>query len=100
VRSLILTLPVLLALPAPALAQTAVAVCTEQSELEQLLESDAAIRPDGCREARINILEHGRDRLCRIDFAPEAEGVIAELRDVAAPRQWWIRCADLGAALQ
>lgn len=84
----------------PAVAQEPVAVCQEQSELEQVLGSGGDIKPDSCRGLTVSMLEQDGDRLCLLDFSETDGGFISQLREAAVVEAWWVRCEDLETALR
>ena len=90
-------------LPIPGWSQTPAAggitACPSQGELEQTINSDAAIVPDDCTTLEVNSLRSENGELCLIDFGID-EGFLGRLRDVAFPSQWWMKCEDLAAALR
>ncbi len=101
--SLLLALALPLALYAPASwAQTAetggIVACPDQGGLEQSINSAGSIMPEECTTLQINSLTSDNGELCLIDFSLD-EGIIGQLRDAAFSSQWWVRCADLAAAL-
>ncbi|MFU8863877.1 MAG: hypothetical protein ACNA7O_08170 [Rhodobacterales bacterium] len=78
-----------------ATAQTSQVACESQQSLEQTLTSDGAIMPDDCRTISIERLtSDGRD-LCLVDLSESGGGIISDLRDVAAPAEWWFACDEL-----
>jgi hypothetical protein len=79
----------------PALAQSSLTACESQQSLEQSLQSDGGIRPDDCRPISVARLSSEGRELCLIDLSQPDSGIIASLRDVAAPDQWWVLCSDL-----
>jgi len=85
----------LLLLSGPAFAQSPLIACESQQSLEQALTSDGGIMPDDCRPISVDRLtSDGRD-LCLIDLSQSDGGFISDLRDVAAPEQWWVACSEL-----
>lgn len=79
-----------------AIAQTSSVACESQQSLEQTLTSDGAIMPDDCRPISVERLtSDGRD-LCLLDLSESGGGIISDLRDAAAPAQWWVACDELG----
>ncbi|MBB4003512.1 hypothetical protein [Aurantimonas endophytica] len=85
---------------APAMAQDAparqsFAACTTQQDLEQILNSDGQLMPDGCRSLSITPVRSENGTLCVIDFSGESQGVLQNLRDAASPDQWWVQCDSL-----
>ncbi|QKT02990.1 hypothetical protein HUS23_03780 [Ectothiorhodospiraceae bacterium 2226] len=71
-------------------------VCESQQELEQLLQSDGQIVPDGCRFATVATVRSTAGTLCSFDLEPEDEGVWQQLRDAAVTTRWWTECDNLG----
>lgn len=93
----------MLLLSGPAFAQTPLVACESQKSLEQTLNSDGGIMPDNCRSISVAKLASDGRELCLIDLSQPDGGIISNLRDVAAPDKWWVRCnelADLAAASQ
>lgn len=72
--------------------------CPSQQELEQVIGSDGQILPEGCTLIDVSRLRSDGEALCLIDFSLD-QGFLGRLRDAAFPSQWWVRCADLEAAL-
>lgn len=101
---LLLAFALPLALHAPAsLAQSpseagGIVACPDQNGLEQSINSAGSIMPEECTTLQLNSLTSDNGDLCLIDFSLD-EGFIGQLRDAAFPSQWWVRCADLTAAL-
>lgn len=83
-----------------AAAQEPVAVCQEQSELEQVLGSGGDIMPDGCRGLAVSVLEQDGERLCLLDFTETDGGFLGQLREAAVAEAWWVRCENLETALR
>jgi hypothetical protein len=88
----------------PAMAQDAAAngpqsfpACQSQQDLEQILNSDGQLMPDGCRNLSITPVRSENGTLCVIDFSEAGQGVLEGLRDAALPDQWWVRCDSLTA---
>lgn len=71
-------------------------VCPSQQDLEQVLGSDGKFRPDGCRRLTITPVRSQNRELCVLRFRASGEqGLLDQLRDVAARSEWWTVCADL-----
>lgn len=88
---------------APAHGQAAtdgqVFACTSQQELEQTMQSDGSIVPDGCRSVSVSSLSaDGRD-LCLLNFAAGEEDLLGQLQEAALPSEWWVECEALAAAI-
>ncbi|UIJ72184.1 hypothetical protein [Aurantimonas sp. HBX-1] len=89
------------AISAPAVAQDAAPArqgfpaCQTQQDLEQILNSDGQLMPDGCRTLSITPVRSENGTLCVIEFSEAGQGVLQNLRDVALPDQWWVRCDSL-----
>lgn len=88
----------------PAMAQDAAApgpqifpACQTQQDLEQILNSDGQLMPDGCRDLSVTPVRSENGTLCVIDFSGESQGVLQNLRDAALPDQWWVQCDSLTA---
>lgn len=79
-------------------AQQTITACESQPELEQVWNSNGEIRPDGCREVTVSVLESDGERLCLLDLRSGEGGLFNELREVAVSEEWWVRCADFLAA--
>lgn len=87
----------LLAAPAAGQPSASVPACETQAELEQLLGSDGAFTPDGCREITVTRIEiDGADPVCVIDLSPQTDpGILDRLTEAAVSMQWWVPCAAL-----
>jgi hypothetical protein len=90
---------------APAMAQDAAATgpqsfpaCQSQQDLEQILNSDGQLMPDGCRNISVTPVRSENGTLCVIDFSEAGEGLLEGLRDAALPDQWWVQCDRLTAS--
>lgn len=81
-------------------AQETIPACESQQELEQVLDSDGRIMPDGCRSVSLSVLDSDGQRLCLLDLSADGEGFVEQLRDAAISEQWWFRCEDLETAAQ
>lgn len=87
----------------PALSQTAtnehvLSACSSQQELEQVMQSNGAINPDGCWTLTVNALDADGNRLCLLQIAPNDQNVLGKLQDLASPSEWWVRCDALMAS--
>jgi hypothetical protein len=71
-------------------------VCETQQQLEQLLQSDGQIMPEGCRHATVVTVESAAGTVCALDLSPDDEGILERLRDVAVTTRWWTDCRNLG----
>ena len=88
----------------PAMAQDAAApgpqsfpACQSQQDLEQILNSDGQLMPDGCRNISVTPVRSENGTLCVVDFSEAGQGVLEGLRDAAMPDQWWVQCDRLTA---
>jgi hypothetical protein len=79
-------------------AQQSITACESQPALEQVWNSNGQIRPDGCRDVTLSVLESDGERLCLLDLRSSEGGLLNELREVAVSEEWWVRCADIAAA--
>lgn len=91
------------AIPTPVRAQTvtetSVFACTSQQELEQTMQSDGAIVPDGCRTVSVESLTADGEELCLLNFAAGEEDILGQLQEAALPSEWWVECEALAAAI-
>lgn len=92
---LCLAIIAVVAASAPALAQEGVPACESQQELEQVLQSDGELMPDGCQLLTITTIEADTGKLCVLQFEPQDPGVLETLQEAAGPSQRWVECADL-----
>lgn len=87
----------------PAHGQTAtdsqVFACSSQQELEQTMQSDGAIVPDGCRTVSVGTLDSDGRELCLLNFAAGEEDLLGQLQEAALPSEWWVECDALAAAI-
>lgn len=88
---------------APAHAQIVagnqVFACTSQQELEQTIQSDGSIVPDGCRSLSVSSLRSDGEELCLLDFDAGEEDLLGQLQEAALPSEWWVECDALAAAI-
>jgi hypothetical protein len=87
----------------PAYGQVAtdsqVFACTSQQELEQTMQSDGSIVPDGCRTVSVNTLSSEGQELCLLNFDAGEEDILGQLQEAALPSEWWVECDALAAAI-
>lgn len=93
-------LVVLGVLAMPAAAQETLTGCQSQRSLEQVISSDSKLMPDDCRVLKVTPVDTDRGRLCVVDLSSSQDGVLQQLRDVAAAQQWWVRCDALGQTVR
>lgn len=88
---------------APVHAQTVtegqVFACGSQQELEQTMQSDGAIVPDGCRTVSVESLTSDGQELCLLNFDAGEEDILGQLQEAALPSEWWVECDALAAAI-
>lgn len=81
----------------PTLAQEPFPACETQQDVEQVLQSDGQLSPEGCWKLKVTRVQTQVGELCVLDFEPRDTGVLDTLREAAVPTQWWIECADLAS---
>jgi hypothetical protein len=74
-----------------------VKACNNEQNLKQVLQSNGAYAPEGCRKITVTRLDTPAGALCMMDFAPGKHGILGEIRSVAATTQWWLPCNNLHA---
>ena len=74
-----------------------VKACNNEQNLKQVLQSNGAYAPDGCRRVTVTRLDTPAGALCMMDFAPGKQGIIGEIRSAATTTQWWLPCNQLHA---
>ncbi|MCB8836647.1 hypothetical protein [Aurantimonas sp. VKM B-3413] len=79
-------------------AQRTVSACQSEQDLQQVINSDGQLSPDGCRQITITPVRSENGQLCVLDFANGDEGIINQLRSAAMPDKWWVRCDSLTGA--
>jgi hypothetical protein len=79
----------------PAFSQQTVTACQAQQEIEQVIQSNGQIKPDGCRNLKISRIQVPAGELCLLDFEKRDPGIVGTITQAAAPTQWWIACADM-----
>ena len=87
-------------LTVPAAAQETLIGCQSQQSLEQVISSDSRLTPDDCRALKVTRVTKGPDGVCVVDLSTAQDGVLQQLRDVAMPEQWWVRCDALAATVR
>ncbi len=81
---------------APAAAQdTTLTACESQQEMEQVIQSDGDLMPDGCRTLTITSIEADTGELCVLDFEAADPGVLDALQEEVTTTRWWVDCAEL-----
>jgi hypothetical protein len=83
--------------PADAQAEDAIVACESQQEIEQVLQSDGDLMPDGCRFLTVTRVDSGAGELCVLDFEDPDPGIVGELTEAVTPTQWWVACAEFEA---
>ncbi len=83
--------------PAPALAQEqeSFPACETQQEMEQVIQSQGELMPDGCRTVTITPVDTPAGELCALEFEAEDPGIVGAITEAAVPTQWWMACADI-----
>lgn len=89
---LLLMAALMLAPASFATAEPPLIVCPSQQELEQVLQSEGDLIPEGCRRLTISRVESAAGPLCMMDFQARDPGVLDQLTEAAAPTQWWLHC--------
>jgi len=79
----------------PALAQVSFPACASQQEMEQVVQSQRELMPEGCRTVSITEVDTPAGELCVLDFEEEDPGVVGAITEAAVPTRWWIICADV-----
>jgi hypothetical protein len=91
-----LALAFALSMMAPAAAQDAsMTACESQQEMEQVIQSDGDLMPDGCRTLNVTSIDSGSGELCVLDFEAADPGVLDALQEQVTTTQWWVACAEL-----
>ena len=81
---------------APATAQnTSMTACESQQEMEQVIQSDGDLMPDGCRTLTITSVDADTGELCVLDFEATDPGLLDALQEEVTTSQWWVDCAEL-----
>ena len=81
---------------APAAAQeTTLTACESQQEMEQVIQSDGDLMPDGCQTLTITSVETDAAELCVLNFEAADPGVLDALQEEVTTTQWWVDCAEL-----
>ena len=84
-----------LGVTSPALGQMSVPACPSQQEIEQVLQSQGRLMPDGCRTITITTVRTPAGELCVLDLGEEDPGIVGAITEAAVPTQWWVACADI-----
>ncbi|MGE5270845.1 MAG: hypothetical protein ACM3JG_14355 [Thiohalocapsa sp.] len=71
--------------------------CDSEQKQQQVLQSNGAYLPDGCRKITVTRLDSPAGALCLMDFAPGKQGILGEIRSAATNTQWWLPCSALHA---
>jgi hypothetical protein len=92
-----LVIPVALAASAssPAFAQLSFPACESQQEIEQVIQSQGELMPEGCRTVTITAVDTPAGELCVLVFEQEDPGVVGAITQAAVPTQWWVAGADI-----
>jgi hypothetical protein len=94
-RTVVIPLALTVSATAPALAQVSFPACESQQEIEQIIQSQGELMPDGCRTITIIPVDSPAGQLCVIDIGEDDPGVIGEIAEAAVPTDWWVACADI-----
>ncbi len=80
---------------APALAEVSFPACESQQAIEQVIQSQGELRPEGCRTVTITPVDTPAGELCALDFEEEEPGIVGAITEAAVPTQWWVACTDI-----
>ena len=80
---------------APAPAQESFTACETQQDLEQVIQSQGELMPEGCRTVTITSVDSPAGELCVIDIGEQDPGIVGAITEAAVPTQWWMACADI-----
>jgi hypothetical protein len=80
----------------PALAQVSFPACESQQEMEQVIQSEGELMPEGCRTVTVTPVDTPAGELCALEFQEEDPGIVGAIAEAAVPTQWWVACADIG----
>lgn len=83
--------------PALAADPTQIQICPSREKIEQIIQSDGHLTPDGCRMARITRVNSPAGPICQLDLGQGGQGIVGSLRDAVSDTQWWTSCANLGS---
>ena len=93
---LFLSLGFALSAIAPVTAQeTSLTACESQQEMEQVIQSNGDLMPDGCRTLTITSVEAEAGELCVLNFEATDPGLLDSLQEEVTTTQWWVDCAEL-----
>jgi hypothetical protein len=73
-------------------AQPTIVMCNSQQALEQVVNSNGQLTPDGCRNVSVTPVQNPNGRLCVLGFAPAQGGLLQKLSDSVMPDSWWVQC--------
>jgi hypothetical protein len=94
-RSVVVPLALAVSAASPALAQVSFPACESQQEMEQIIQSQGELMPDGCRTITITRVDSPAGQLCVIDIAEDDPSVLGGIAEAAVPTDWWVACADI-----
>ncbi len=69
--------------------------CESQQDLEQVVQSDGDLMPDGCGTLTITSVDADAGELCVLDFEAADPGMLDALQEEVTTSQWWVDCAEL-----
>lgn len=75
--------------------ETSMTACESQQEMEQVIQSDGDLMPDGCRTLTITSVDADTGELCVLDFEAADPGMLDALQEEVTTTQWWVDCAEL-----
>ncbi len=63
--------------------------------MEQVIQSDGDLMPDGCRTLTITSMDADAGELCVLNFEAADPGLLDSLQEEVTTTQWWVDCAEL-----
>jgi len=74
-----------------------VRICPSRDKVENILQSDGKLMPDGCRTVTVTRVQSPAGSICSIDFGQDSQGILGTVRDAVTTTQWWTACSNLQA---
>ncbi|MDJ0387780.1 hypothetical protein QMO56_06615 [Roseomonas sp. E05] len=72
-----------------------IAACPTREKMEQAIQSNGNLSPEGCRAVTVTEVDSPAGPLCVLEFAQQNGGIVGAITDAVATTQWWVACKDL-----